>query len=272
VTPHAVRGLPGADGRRARLGRERTAAQLRRQARLEEEAQEQLGPTLGPAGRPMGEAAMALWRRRQADAYLALPPWRRAWRTWVSWSRLQRGMAVLALAPAWALAWLPLRMLGLVPVEASKAGVAAFVVAAPVAALVPPRPRGRFADPLPDAGGAPWRGSRQARAVTRGLVLAAVAVVAALAALATVGPGGFRSLPGDHLTFAARQARAATAEAAVDAACGRPVAGDARPLGGDRYAVPVAGGGEALVRLLPVGFADTGPRARVAGTPPCPGR
>ncbi|HMO00516.1 MAG TPA: hypothetical protein PKD59_13975 [Miltoncostaeaceae bacterium] len=270
MSPGAVSGLSGSDGRRARLGRERTAAQLRRQQRLEAEAQEQLGPTLGPAGRPMGEAAMAMWRRRQADAYLALPPWRRAWRTWVSWSRLQRGIAVLALAPAWALMWLPLRMLGLMPVEASKAGVAAFVVAAPLAALAPPRQQGRFAVPLPDTGGAPWHGSRRAAALRRGVLLVVAALVAALAVLATVGPGHLQSLPGDHVTFAARQARAATAAAAVDAACGRPVAADARPIGGDRYAVAVAGGGEAQVRLLPVGFAETGPRARVIGTPPCP--
>ena len=98
----AAGGLSRAGGRRDRLRRERTAGQLRRQARLEAEAQEQLGPTLGPAGRPMGEAAMALWRRRQADAYLALPPWRRAWRTWASWGRVHRAAVVLAGASHWA--------------------------------------------------------------------------------------------------------------------------------------------------------------------------
>ena len=72
-----------AAARRERLSRERTAAQLRRQARLEGEVAEQLEPLLGPAGRPVGESAMALWRRRQVDAYLALPPWTRARRTWV---------------------------------------------------------------------------------------------------------------------------------------------------------------------------------------------
>jgi hypothetical protein len=170
VSGGAAGGLPRAPGqRRDRLRRERTDAQLRRQVHLEAEAQEQLGPTLGPAGRPMGEAAMALWRRHQADAYLALPPWRRAWRTWVSWGRPHRAAVVLALAAAWTVVCLPLRMLGLASLGASQAGVAA-------------------------------------------------------------------------------------AQAAVDAACGAPVAGAARPLGDGRYAVAVRGGGDATVRLLPVGF------------------
>ena len=175
VTSRAARGHPGAAAsRRERLGRERTAAQLRRQARLEAEVVEQLGPTLGPAGRPMGEAAMALWRRRTVDAYLGLPPWRRAWLTWVSWSRVQRLLAVLALAPLWTVVCLPLRMLGLASLEASQIGVAVIAAAAPLAALAPPRRRGRFVDPLPDAAGAPWRGSRAARTARRALMAAGV--------------------------------------------------------------------------------------------------
>ena len=60
--------LPAAAAsRRERLRRERTAAQLRRQARLEAEVAEQLEPLLGPAGRPVGDAAMALWRRRRVE-------------------------------------------------------------------------------------------------------------------------------------------------------------------------------------------------------------
>ncbi|MGE0027691.1 MAG: hypothetical protein AB7U07_11375, partial [Thermoleophilia bacterium] len=189
MSPDAVRGPAGVGGRRERLGRERTAAQLRRQAWLEAEAQEQLGPTLGPAGRPMGEAAMAMWRRRQADAYLSLPPWRRAWRTWVSWGRWRRLVAFLGLAAAWTVVCLPLRMLGLAPLEASQAGVAVLAAAAPLAALAPPRPRGRFAVPLPQEPGAPWRGSRRARGAGRRVRAAGAGALAALAGLGFVGPG-----------------------------------------------------------------------------------
>ena len=266
----AVPGLGGAGGRRARLGRERTAAQLRRHARLEAEAQEQLGPTLGPAGRPVGETAMALWRRRQADAYLALPPWRRAWRTWVSWGRAHRLVAVLGLAAAWTVVCLPLRMLGLASLGASQVGVAVLAAAAPLAALAPPRPRGRFAGPQAAEGGAPWRGSRRARAAGRLLLAAGVVALAALAVMAIVGPGSPQAPPAGRETPAARHAGVTAAQAAVDAACGAPVAGTARPLGGGRYAVAVRGGGEATVALLPVGFDRTGPRARVVGTAPCP--
>ena len=68
----AAGGLSRPGGRRDRLRRERTAGQLRRQARLEAEAQEQLGPTLGPAGRPMGEAAMAGTARPLGDGRYAV--------------------------------------------------------------------------------------------------------------------------------------------------------------------------------------------------------
>ncbi len=271
MSPGAVRGLGGVGGRRARLRRERTAAQLRRHAQLEAEAQEQLGPTLGPAGRPMGDAAMALWRRRQADAYLAMPPWWRARRTWVSWGRGQRLLAVLGLAAAWTVVCLPLRMLGLASLEASQVGVAVLAAAAPLAALAPPRPRGRFAGSLPEEAGAPWRGSRRARAAGRLLMAAGVVALAALAVMAIVGPGSPQAPPAGRETPAARHAGVSAAQAAVDAACGAPVAGAARPLGRGRYAVEVRGGGEATVALLPVGFDRPGPRARVEGTAPCPG-
>ncbi len=56
----------------------------------------------------------------------------------------------------------------------------------------------------------------------------------------------------------------------MDAACGAPVAGTARPVGDGRYVVEVRGGGQATVALLPVGFDRPGPRARVVGAAPCP--
>ena len=270
MTSRAARGLPGpAASRRERLGRERTAAQLRRQARLEVEVVEQLGPTLGPAGRPMGEAAMALWRRRRVDAYLSLPPWRRAWRTWVSWSRVQRGVTVLALAALWTVVCLPLRMLTLASLEVSQIGVAAIAAAAPLAAIAPPRARGRFVDPLPDGPGAPWHGSRSARAAARGLLAAGVLVVAVLVILAVVGPGP-AAPPAGRETPAARHAGAFAARSAVDAACGMPVAGRVTPVGDRRYAVAIEGGGTATVALRAVGFTSTGPRAEVVGAVPCP--
>lgn len=206
--------LGGTDGRRDRLRRERTAAQLWRHARLEAEVTAQLEPLLGPAGRPTGAAAMSAWRRRQVDAYLALPPWHRAWRTWVAWARLQRAAAVVALTGLWTLLVLPLQLLGLAEVGASKLGVAVLLALAPVAAAAPPRPRGRFVAPLPPAGG-PWRGSRAARRVATAVVVGlatgaiAVAVVAALG-LGPARPSGLAPAPPAIDAAAVREAVATT--------------------------------------------------------------
>ncbi|HTI32547.1 MAG TPA: hypothetical protein VL422_02655, partial [Miltoncostaea sp.] len=165
----------------------------------------------------------------------------------------------------------PLRMLGLASLGASHGGVAVLALAAPLVALAPPRPRGRFAGVAAYAEpGAPWRASRAARAVRLLLPVGAVALVAALVLLATVGPGSLQAPPAGRETPAARHAGVVAARAAVDAACGAPVAGTARPQGDGRYAVAVRGGGEAIVESLPVGFAAHGPRARVVGAAPCP--
>ncbi len=177
--------LPAAAAsRRDRLRRERTAAQLRRQARLEAEVVEQLEPLLGPAGRPVGETSMALWRRRQVEAYLALAPWRRARRTWTSWGPVRRALALLAAAALWTVVCLPLRMLGLASLEASQIGVAVLAAAAPLAAFVPPHRRGRLADPPASADRPPWRGSRAS--------LAALRLLAVGVAPARVEPAGAR--------------------------------------------------------------------------------
>jgi hypothetical protein len=270
MSSRVARGLPGAAAaRRDRLSRERTAAQLRRQARLEAEVVEQLGATLGPAGRPMGEAAMTLWRRRRADAYLELPPWRRARLTWVSWGHVHRAVIVLGLAALWTVICLPLRMLGLASLEASQIGVAAIAAAAPLAAFVPPRSRGRFVD-LPETRGAPWRGSRAARSGARMLLAAAVAVLALVALLAVLGPGPAPA-PDARVTPAARHADVVAARAAVATACGAPVAGRVTPAGDDLYAVAIDGGGTARVAISrEVGFSTPGPRAEVVGPVRCP--
>ena len=236
MTSRAVRAFSGAAAaRRRRLERERTAAQLRRQRELEREVVEQLEPLLGPAGRPVGETAMALWRRRQVDDYMALPPWRRAWRTWVSWDRLRRGLAVLVLALAWTLVCLPLRMLGLADLAVSQAGVAAALVAAPVVAVLPPARRGRFVEPLP-RGGAPWRRSRRAARSVRAGILAGALAVVAVGVLAALGPGPAPE-PDARILPAARAADAVLVRQAVAATCGPGVMVHLTPLDADRYRI-----------------------------------
>ena len=261
--------LPAAAAsRRERLRRERTEAQLRRQARLEHEVAEQIEPLLGPAGRPVGETAMALWRRRQVDAYLALPPWRRAWRTWVSWGRLRRATAVLAAAALWTVACLPLRMLGLASLEASQIGVAAIAAAAPVAAFVPLARRGRMVDPLPSAARPPWRGSRRAVAAVRALVAGAALAVVVVAVLATVGPGSPQPPPEGRMTPAARVADAALVTEAATAACGVAPA-RVEPAGDDRWSAVLPDGARATVAVVrDGGFAEASWRGRILDGPP----
>ena len=259
-----ARALSGGSARRERLRRERTESQLRRQRALEAEVREQLEPLLGPAGRPVGETAMAVWRRRQVDAYLALSPLRRARRTWTSWGRLRRGAAVLALAPLWTVACLPLRMTGLAGLGASHAGVAVIALAAPVAAFVPPGSRGRFVDPLPEPG-PPWRGSRAAALAARALAAAGVAALVALALIAVLGPGT-AAAPTGRVTPAARHADVVTVRGVVAQACGPGVRVDVTPAGLHRYTAAVEGGGTAVVVIdRGIGFDATGSRARVEG-------
>ncbi len=264
-----ARALPGVSGRRERLERERTASRLRRQARLEAEVVEQLESLLGPAGRPVGDTAMAHWRRRRVEAYLALPPLARARRTWISWGPLRRAATVLALAPLWTVLCLPLRMLGLASLDVSHAGVAAIAVAAPVAAFVPPRSRGRFADPLPEPG-PPWRGSRAALAATRGLGALAVVAILAVGVLAALGPGP-AAPPEGRMTPAARSADVMLVQGVVAAACGPAAEATVRPLGPGRYAADIAGGGTTIVTIdAGTGFAAGRHAEAGGGVVACP--
>jgi hypothetical protein len=260
----STRRLPGLAARRERLGRERTAAQLRRQEVLEAEVVEQLEPLLGPAGRPVGDTAMTLWRRRQVDAYLALPPWTRARRTWVSWGFGRRVLAVLALAALWTVICLPLRMLGLASLEASQIGVAAIAAAGPLLAIIPPRRAGRFAAPLPPSG-PPWRGSRAS--VTAGgiLALAAACGLAVVALLAVLGPGP-ASPPAGRITPAARHADLAVVRQALAARCASPLAGGITPAGDRSYTADLADGSVVTVTIdRSRGFDGGGSRGIVSG-------
>jgi hypothetical protein len=264
-----ARALPGASPRRERLERERTASRLRRQARLESEVVEQLEPLLGPAGRPVGETAMAHWRRRRVEAYLALPPLARARRTWISWGPLRRAATVLALAPLWTVVCLPLRMLSLASLDASHAGVAAIAVAAPVAAFVPPRSRGRFADPLPEPG-PPWRGSRAARAATRAIGGLAVVALLSVGLLAALGPGP-AAPPEGRMTPAARSADVMLVQGVVAAACGPAAVATVRPASAGGYTADIAGGGTARVTIdAGTGFAAGRHAEATGGAIPCP--
>ncbi len=207
---------------------------------------------------------MAIWRRRRVDAYLALPPLRRARRTWTSWGRVRRAAAVLALAPLWTVLCLPLRMLGLVGLGASQAGVAAVAIAAPIAAFVPLRSRGRFADPLPEPG-PPWRGSRAARAAGRALLAAGLAAAAVVGVLAALGPGP-AGPPAARSTPAARHADVVMVQGLVAQACGPDVGVRVTPVGLHRYTAAIEGGGVSTVDIeRGTGFDATGARARVEG-------
>ncbi len=256
--------LPGLAARRERLGRERTAAQLRRREVLEAEVAEQLEPLLGPAGRPVGDTAMTLWRRHRVDAYLALPPWTRARRTWVSWGFGRRALAVLALAALWTVVCLPLRMLGLASLQASQIGVAAIVAAAPLLAAVPPRRAGRFAAPLPP-GGPPWRGSRASVTAAGFLALAGVCGLVLVALLAILGPGP-AAPPAARITPAARHADLAIVGQALRAQCASPLAGDITPVGDRRYRASLADGSVVNVAIdRSHGFDGGGSRGVVSG-------
>ena len=257
-------GLARPSGRRERLARERTEGMLRRRAGLEAEVAEQLEPLLGPAGGPVGATARASWRRRRVEAYLALPPWRRAVRTWVSWGRVHRATAVLGVAALWTVVCLPLRMLGVASLEASQVGVAVLAVLAPAAAFTPPARRGRFARPLPDAAAPPWPRSRPAPPWARLGGAAVAAGLALLALLAVLGPGP-QAPPDGRITAAARQADVLVVERAVAALCGPAAVAVVTPEGLHRYAVAVDGGTPSPVDVTRSGgFAEGGASATIA--------
>jgi hypothetical protein len=257
--------------RRERRARERTRSQLERQAALEAEARAEGERRLGPAGGPVGEAALASWVRAQATAYLALSPWRRAWLTWRSWGPLRRAVVVLGLACLWTVAILPLRMIGLATVELSQAGVVVLSLLAPVAAFVPPARRGRFADG-PSRPGPPWRSSRRAVRIRRLALLGAGALVGAFALAAWFGPG-LRGPDAGPATESGERATRIVVERVVSRACPGATTREVRHLGGETYAAALADGTTARVRVEFAGRAPVGAGAGygelVAPLPPC---
>lgn len=231
--------------RRDRRAQERTRAQLERMAGLEAQARDQGAVRLGPAGRPMGEAALASWTRAQATAYLALPPWRRAWLTWQSWGVARRALAMIAAACAWTVVVLPFRMLGLATLETSQIGVAVLVALAPVAALAPPWRRGRFEREVHP--GPPWRSSRAGVRLRR--LLAVGALAAAVAIGLAMWLGGVRGPDPGPVTAAGERANARVVERVIADACGAPVPVEVAREGRDTFRATLPGGASALVRV-----------------------
>ncbi len=265
----AADGLPRRPGRRDRLARERTEGMIRRRERLEAEVAEQLEPLLGPAGGPVGETARAHWRRTQVDAYLTLPPWRRAWRTWCAWARSQRAATFLGLAALWTVVLLPLRMLGLAGIGASQVGVATLALLAPVAAFVPPTRRGRFVKPLPPPA-PPWRGSRAARTVGRAGVAAVLVALLAVGVLTLLGPGP--AAPPEGVARVARQADVLLLDRAIAGLCGPASHAEVTPRGPHTYLVALDGGTPSRAEVVRSGgFEDVRTRVEIAeGAAICP--
>lgn len=257
--------------RRRRLERERTQARLRKREGLEAELREQREGELGPQGRPMGEAAMRLWRDRRVDDYLNLPPWQRAWRTWQSWGWVRRALAALAVVVMWPVLMLPLRMAGLVDVRATEWGVIALLCAVPLAAVTPPWRRGRF-QALAEGTGPAWSASRRAASLRRGAGLAATVALAVFAVLLALQPGSPDA--GERQTAAHFRADRIVVEHTVAGACGGPVPVEVRHLSGDRYAAALPDGTEAQVEVIWPGRSPVGTGAghgEIVGAPPsCP--
>ncbi len=245
ASPYARRPRTRGPSWRDRRERERTARLLRASEVLESEVREQAEPLLGPAGGPVGDAALGAWRRRQVEAYLARPPWVRAWRTWCSWGVVRRVTAALALAVAWTVLCLPLRAAGLADYGTSVAGFAVLAAISPLAAAIPPWRRGRFERP-PEASAPPWRGSRRAARLARGGGAIGFAALIAVLVLVVRGPGVDQAGPG-RLTAAHHLADHLVVDRVLSAACHRPLSPQVRWLGGDRYRASLPGGGTAVV-------------------------
>ena len=210
--------------------------------------------------------------RAQATAYLALPPWRRAWLTWQSWGRLRRAAAVLAVACVWTVVLLPLRMLGLATVEASQLGVAVLALAAPVAAFVPLRRLGRFERELPPPG-PPWRSSRKAVRIRRVAVLLSLGLIVAFGLAAWIGPG-LREADRGASTETGERANQIVVERVVAGICEGVAPVEIRRTGPELYAATLANGQTARVRVEFSGRAPSGSGAGygvlVGPTPRCP--
>jgi len=254
--------------RRDRLAQERTRRQLERQRELEAQVAQQVGHTLGPAGRPMSASQAAVWRRDQVAAYLALPPWRRAWLTWKQWGHLRRLAIALAVVPLWPVLMLPLRMTGLATVEASQIGVIVLLAIVPFAVFTPPGRRDRFSHELGRARPA-WGGSRVARRYRRALVAAGAALTLGIGFAAWLGPGPEDLAAGERST-AAQRADRIVIENTLAESCDAPIE-RSEPVGGDRYRVTLSDGTVTQVEIDWPGRAPSGTGAghgRVVGTPP----
>ncbi len=248
-------GTGPAASRRRRLERERNHSRLRRREALEVELREQREGELGPQGRPMGEAAVRLWRDRRVDDYLNLPPWWRAWRTWQTWGWLRRALAALCVVAMWPVLMLPLRMAGLVDVRATEWGVIALLCLVPLAAVTPPWRRGRFQG-LSEGTGPAWSASRRAASLRRAAGLAATAAFALIAVLVAVQPGSPNA--GERQSAAHFRADRVVVESTVASVCGATVPVEVRHLAGDRYAAALPDGTEAQVEVIWPGRAPVG--------------
>ncbi len=255
--------------RRDRLARERTRGQLERQRDLEAQAAEQSAGDLGPAGRPVSASQAAVWRRDQVAAYLALPPWRRAWLTWKQWGHLRRLAIAIAIVPLWPVLVLPLRMTGLATVEVSRTGVIVLLALVPVAVLTPPGRRDRFSHDLGRAR-PPWGGSRVAARYRRALVAGGAVLALGVGVAAWLGPGPEDLGAGERSTAAARADRIVV-ENTLAERCDQPVIRSQR-VGGERYRATLANGEMAEVEIDWPGRAPRGTGAghgRIVG--PAPG-
>jgi hypothetical protein len=244
-SPYARRPRVRGPSRRERRERERTAQRLRTFDALEAEVREQAEPPVGSAERPVGEAALRVWRRQRVEAHLALPPWVRAWRAWCAWGAVRRAGAVLVLAIAWTVVCLPLRAAGLATFETSSTGFAALAALAPLATAIPPWRRGRFARP-PEPSGPPWRSSRRAGRLARVGIASAATALVAITVLAVRGPGVDQAGPG-RLTAAHHLADHLVVDHVLSTACRRPIETEVRWLGGERYRAVLPGGAHAVV-------------------------
>lgn len=253
---YARRPLDRGPRRRDRLELERIHRLRQKREALDVEVRRHLQPQLGPAGRPMDDAGLRMWRRRQVDAYLAAPPWQRAWRTWRSWSVPHRLLIAALGAVLWTVAILPLRIVGVASLHTSEVGLAALLLAAPGLALVPPWQVPRFVLPVAEVDTS-WQRSRISRSWRRLAWGAGGLVVAGLGALALFGPGP--GMPRTPQTAAHVAADEAVVRTVIANACGRSVV----PVGigwrgGDNYVATLANDARVNVEVLWSGRSPTG--------------
>jgi hypothetical protein len=210
----------------------------------------------------------AVWRRDQVAAYLALPPWRRAWLTWKQWGHLRRLVVAVAIVPLFPVLMLPLRMTGLATAEVSRLGVIVLLALVPIAVLTPPGRRDRFSRdlgrPLP-----PWGGSRASLRLRRAAIATATALAFGVGVAAWLGPGP-EDLSLGNRSAAAERADRIVIERTVAEACDEQIVESER-VAGERYRVTLANGQVTAVEIDWPGRAPSGTGAghgRLVGPPP----